>query len=46
MHPKKLLKPLLLSALKFEKVADNKAGFECNDIKKMSKEEKNSQKHN
>ena len=32
IYPKKLLKMLLLSALKFEKVADNKAWFECNNI--------------
>ena len=32
IYQKKLLKTLLLSALTFEKVADNKARFECNDI--------------
>ena len=32
IYPKNILKTLLLSALKFEKVADNKARFECNDI--------------
>ena len=32
IYQKKLLKTKLLSALKFEKVADNKARFEYNDI--------------
>ena len=32
IYPKNILKTLLLSALKFEKVADNKGRFECNDI--------------
>ena len=32
IYPKNVLKTLLLSALKFEKVANNKARFECNEI--------------
>ena len=32
IYPKKLLKMLLLSTIKFKKGADSKALFECNDI--------------
>ena len=40
IYQKKLSKKELLSALKFEKVADKKARFECNDILKCKKKGK------
>ena len=46
IYPKKTLKTRLLSALKFEKLADKKARFECNEIWKMSKKRGKSKNHN
>ena len=42
---KKTVKKRLLSALKFEKMSNNKAQFECNGITKMSKKGGNAQNH-
>ena len=45
IYPTKLLNTLLSSGLKFEEVADNKARFECNDIKKCQKKGEFTQNH-